>query len=92
MMYSLYDDGEKITLIPRGRAQGLTWFTPNEQPIVNCCTVGRKPKMKDGSVGFSGFPDKTGRFRSVSKTEPKKYETETEHMYLFRSVSRSVPL
>ena len=25
-----HDEVEKITLIPRGRAKGLTWFTPNE--------------------------------------------------------------
>ena len=26
-----HDDVEKITLIPRGGAKGLTWFTPNEE-------------------------------------------------------------
>ena len=25
-----HDEVEKITLVPRGRAKGLTWFTPNE--------------------------------------------------------------
>lgn len=26
-----HDPVEKVTLIPRGQAQGLTWFTPNEE-------------------------------------------------------------
>ncbi len=29
-----HDDVQKVTLIPRGRAQGLTWFTPEEQPLM----------------------------------------------------------
>ena len=29
-----HDDVQKVTLIPRGRAQGLTWFTPEEQPLL----------------------------------------------------------
>ncbi|XP_076916039.1 ATP-dependent zinc metalloprotease FTSH 6, chloroplastic-like [Bidens hawaiensis] len=27
-----HDPVQKVTLIPRGRARGLTWFTPNEDP------------------------------------------------------------
>ncbi|CAM9222014.1 unnamed protein product, partial [Ectocarpus sp. 12 AP-2014] len=29
-----HDDVQKVTLIPRGQAQGLTWFTPEEQPLM----------------------------------------------------------
>lgn len=29
-----HDDVEKVTLIPRGQAKGLTWFTPNEDQIL----------------------------------------------------------
>ena len=29
-----HDDVQKVTLIPRGQAQGLTWFTPEEQPLL----------------------------------------------------------
>lgn len=27
-----HDPVQKVTLIPRGQARGLTWFTPNEDP------------------------------------------------------------
>ncbi|KAD5960730.1 hypothetical protein E3N88_12202 [Mikania micrantha] len=27
-----HDPVQKVTLVPRGRARGLTWFTPNEDP------------------------------------------------------------
>jgi cell division protease FtsH len=26
-----HDPVQKVTLVPRGQAQGLTWFTPNEE-------------------------------------------------------------
>lgn len=35
-----HDPVEKITLIPRGNAKGLTWFTPNEdQALVSRCQL-----------------------------------------------------
>lgn len=35
-----HDPVEKITLIPRGNAKGLTWFTPNEdQSLVSRCQL-----------------------------------------------------
>ena len=27
-----HDEVQKVTLIPRGQARGLTWFTPGEDP------------------------------------------------------------
>jgi hypothetical protein len=28
-----HDPVQKVTLIPRGQAQGLTWFTPSEEQM-----------------------------------------------------------
>ena len=41
-------DVQKVTLIPRGRAQGLTWFTPDEQPLL---TRGQLSSRLIGTLG-----------------------------------------
>ncbi|MGB3572195.1 MAG: cell division protein FtsH, partial [Phormidesmis sp.] len=33
-MIKAHDPLQKVTLIPRGQAQGLTWFTPNEDQML----------------------------------------------------------
>lgn len=43
-----HDDVQKVTLIPRGRAQGLTWFTPDEQPLM---TRGQLSSRLIGTLG-----------------------------------------
>ena len=43
-----HDDVQKVTLIPRGRAQGLTWFTPDEQPLL---TRGQLSSRLIGTLG-----------------------------------------
>nr|QWK41892.1 phytochrome-regulated protein [Protohalopteris sp.] len=43
-----HDDVQKVTLIPRGRSQGLTWFTPDEQPLM---TRGQLSARLIGTLG-----------------------------------------
>lgn len=43
-----HDAVQKVTLIPRGRAQGLTWFTPDEQPLM---TRGQLSSRLIGTLG-----------------------------------------
>nr|QWK41748.1 phytochrome-regulated protein [Akkesiphycus lubricus] len=43
-----HDTVQKVTLIPRGRAQGLTWFTPDEQPLM---TRGQLSSRLIGTLG-----------------------------------------
>ena len=40
---------QKVTLIPRGQARGLTWFIPNEDP-----TLVTKPQLFSRIVGGLG--------------------------------------
>ena len=32
LLYAGHDPVQKVTLIPRGQAKGLTWFSPGEDP------------------------------------------------------------
>ena len=58
--WSLSSQVNKVTLIPRGQAKGLTWFTPGEDQSLISAAMLKAPLKKWASK--TGFLDDVGDF------------------------------